>query len=246
MASDGIPPAQSDYEWSRGSTIPDALSYEENGRTFQAYKQDKYFLPNDAMEQDRLDMTHQLFYQLLGYSLYKAPISHPGRVLDIATGTGIWAIQFAEQHPESTVIGTDLSLIQPPVNVSNVEFIRDDVEDNWVFDQPFDFVHMRLVFTCFKSHRDVINSVFANLNPGGVSLSFSDDTLQCRSMLHCLLHGLSVSRSANSAHTKLHLVSRTPRLYLRLEGRRRKHDRYFSAEVESSCPSGSCGLRTRL
>lgn len=34
-------------------------------------------------------------------------------MLDIATGTGIWAIKFAQQHPQATVIGTDLSMIQP-------------------------------------------------------------------------------------------------------------------------------------
>lgn len=33
--------------------------------------------------------------------------------LDIGTGTGIWAIDFADEHPETTVIGTDLSPIQP-------------------------------------------------------------------------------------------------------------------------------------
>jgi len=29
-------------------------------------------------------------------ALYRAPINEPGRVLDIGTGTGIWAIDFAE------------------------------------------------------------------------------------------------------------------------------------------------------
>jgi methylase of polypeptide subunit release factors len=33
-------------------------------------------------------------------------------VLDIGTGTGIWAIDFADEHPEAEVIGTDLSPIQ--------------------------------------------------------------------------------------------------------------------------------------
>lgn len=28
--------------------------------------------------------------------LYEAPIKNPGRVLDVGTGTGIWAIDFAE------------------------------------------------------------------------------------------------------------------------------------------------------
>lgn len=30
------------------------------------------------------------------------------RVLDVGTGTGIWATEFADSFPESTVVGTDL------------------------------------------------------------------------------------------------------------------------------------------
>lgn len=55
-----------------------------------------------------------------------------GRVLDVGTGTGIWAIDFADEHPEaevcccsaysppllacrlqSQILGVDLSAIQP-------------------------------------------------------------------------------------------------------------------------------------
>lgn len=34
-------------------------------------------------------------------------------ILDLATGTGQWAIEFADAHPEAVVVGTDLSPIQP-------------------------------------------------------------------------------------------------------------------------------------
>jgi methylase of polypeptide subunit release factors len=34
-------------------------------------------------------------------------------VLDFATGTGMWAIDFADKYPAASVIGTDLSPIQP-------------------------------------------------------------------------------------------------------------------------------------
>lgn len=46
-------------------------------------------------------------------ALYRAPMRSPKNMLDIATGTGISAIQFAKEHPESNVVGTDLSTIQP-------------------------------------------------------------------------------------------------------------------------------------
>jgi tRNA G46 methylase TrmB len=40
------------------------------------------------------------------------------QVLDIGTGTGIWAIDYADAHPDSTVIGVDLSPIQPTLCVN--------------------------------------------------------------------------------------------------------------------------------
>lgn len=103
----------------------------------------EYLLPNDEAEQDRLGMPasqetiHSLnrgrpptsaFLLSLG-DLHLAPISEtPHNVLDIGTGTGIWAIDFgmpviqssgailtltAEKYPSANVVGTDLSPIQP-------------------------------------------------------------------------------------------------------------------------------------
>lgn len=60
-----------------------------------------------------MDLQHKAFTIYLEGALYRAPIGRPGYVLDIATGTGIWAIKFAQEHPQATVIGTDLSMIQP-------------------------------------------------------------------------------------------------------------------------------------
>lgn len=57
---------------------------------------------------------HHLCLLLLGGRLTLAPIDKPKRVLDVGTGTGIWAIAMADHLPEdSEIIGTDLSPIQP-------------------------------------------------------------------------------------------------------------------------------------
>jgi ubiquinone/menaquinone biosynthesis C-methylase UbiE len=54
-----------------------------------------YKFPNDEREQDRLDMLHNMFRLVLDGKLFLAPIKDgPLRVLDIGTGTGIWAIEF--------------------------------------------------------------------------------------------------------------------------------------------------------
>jgi SAM-dependent methyltransferase len=89
----------------------------ENGRTYHRYKDGKYNLPNDDIEKQRLDLQHNLFILMLDNRLGLAPPNDPGakakRVLDIGTGTGIWAIDYADEHPDSKVIGIDLSPIQP-------------------------------------------------------------------------------------------------------------------------------------
>lgn len=153
-----------------GFTIPDPVSVEEHGRTFNAYREGKYFLPNDALEQERLDLAHEMWRLLLFGDLAWVPFSdEPRQVLDIGTGTGIWAIEFAQQHPASHVIGTDISLIQPPEgNIpANCTFERDDVEEEWVFDRLFDYVHLRAMLTCFNDHVGVIQRIYHNMRPGG-------------------------------------------------------------------------------
>ncbi|KAI0125451.1 S-adenosyl-L-methionine-dependent methyltransferase [Xylariales sp. AK1849] len=153
-----------------GFTIPDSASVEEHGRTFNAYREGKYLLPNDAMEQERLDLAHEMWRLILYDDLSWVPFEdEPLNVLDIGTGTGIWAIEFAQQHPASHVIGSDLSLIQPPEeNVpSNCSFERDDIEDEWVFDRTFDYVHLRAMLTCFGDHTGVLKKIYDNLRPGG-------------------------------------------------------------------------------
>lgn len=86
----------------------------ENGRRYHRYREGEYLFPNDEDEQDRLDMVHHIFRLMLGGSLYKAPISNfPQRVLDIGTGTGIYAIEIADEFPSADVLGIDLSPIQP-------------------------------------------------------------------------------------------------------------------------------------
>ncbi|KAK6065900.1 methyltransferase [Seiridium cupressi] len=124
-------------------------------------------------EQDRLDFQHAGTHIIMNDLLAWAPIQSPKWVLDIATGTGIWASDFAEEHPESNVVGSDLTPIQPPTRVSNLSFVTEDAEEPWVYDHKFDYIHARYVYTCFDNPRAVIKSAFECLNPGGW-LEFQD------------------------------------------------------------------------
>jgi len=127
-----------------GSSI---LKYrEENGRTYHVYKDGIYLKPNDDIEKDRLDLQHHLFTLTLGGKLFVCPVAEKKRihrVLDVGTGTGIWAIDFADEHPEAEVLGVDLSPIQPLFIPPNVKFEVDDSEDTWTFSHKFDFIYSR-------------------------------------------------------------------------------------------------------
>jgi ribosomal protein L11 methylase PrmA len=56
-----------------------------------------------------MDLHHEIVLQLLG-ELHKAPIArNPQRILDVGTGTGIWAIYMADKYPSAEGIDTQAS-----------------------------------------------------------------------------------------------------------------------------------------
>lgn len=66
----------------------------ENGRRYHRYREGAYNFPNDDLEQEREDMKHAMMVNLCGHRLHYAPIgNNPQNVLDMGTGTGIWAIE---------------------------------------------------------------------------------------------------------------------------------------------------------
>ncbi|KAK7980457.1 hypothetical protein PG989_012914 [Apiospora arundinis] len=139
-----------------------------SGRTYQNFKPGRYPFPNDDTEQERMDIQHHMFRIALGSKLYLAPINlqRTKYVLDVGTGTGAWANDFAEEHPQCQVIGIDLTTIQPS-RVPNCTFRRADAEDEWVYyPRKFDFVYMRCMNVCFDNPQGVLRQAFLNMNPG--------------------------------------------------------------------------------
>lgn len=141
----------------------------ENGRRYHSYREGEYWGPNDEQAADHLDIANHLYLLTLKNKLYLAPIDeHPQRVLDVGTGTGIWAIDFADQHPSAEVIGTDLSPIQPIWIPPNCKFEIDDAQDEWVFRKnSFDFIHIRSLFGCIADWPKLYREVLKHLKPGG-------------------------------------------------------------------------------
>lgn len=73
----------------------------------------------------------------------------------------------AEKHPESEVLGTDLSPIQPDYVPPNCHFEVDDAEDEWVYSYKFDYVHGRYICPFLADIPKLLGMIYDNLNPGG-------------------------------------------------------------------------------
>ena len=81
----------------------------------------------------------------------------------------MWAIELADTLPDTTVVGTDLSPIQPGWVPPNCSFFVDDAEEiPWEFEAPFDVIHLRNMEAAFADWPKVYKQIFENLRPGGM------------------------------------------------------------------------------
>lgn len=171
------------------SLLSDVKNYAyENGRRYHSYREGHYVLPIDEQEQDRQDLLHHVRNLVLNGALLRAPVGkNIQRVLDIGTGTGIWAIDFADSFPSAEVIGTDLSPIQPSWVPPNLRFLVDDAESPWLYSssRPFDFIHARDLGGAIANWPRLLRQAYEHLRPGGwvelqefeVTLRSDDDSL---------------------------------------------------------------------
>ncbi|RKL31389.1 hypothetical protein BFJ72_g11023 [Fusarium proliferatum] len=120
-------------------------------------------------ERGNAEYCHHLLSLSLEGKLHLAPLKDDiQKVLDIGTGTGIWAIDFADEYPNAEVVGTDISPIQPDWVPPNLKFEIEDCTQEWTYDpNSFDYVHMRYMYGSISDWSALFKEAFRVCKPGG-------------------------------------------------------------------------------
>ena len=139
----------------------------ENNRRYHAYRAGHYLFPNDEGELDRMDLEHHNQGLMLG-ALHLAPLNTPNEILELGTGSGIWAIDMADQYPSASVLGIDLSPVQPDWVPPNLKFEVDDFESEWTFGSDrFDLIYARQLLCSVSDYPLLYRRIFDATKPGG-------------------------------------------------------------------------------
>lgn len=130
-----------------------------------------YLLPKDAQEDERLRFQHYALHHAFG-NHYLAPLGPETRtILDVGTGTGIWAIDMVQQFPQAHILGVDIAFTSlPHILPDTCLFCRADVLQSLPFpDQQFDFTHQRLLVLAIPALRwpDVVQELVRVTRPQG-------------------------------------------------------------------------------
>ncbi|KAE8423654.1 S-adenosyl-L-methionine-dependent methyltransferase [Aspergillus pseudocaelatus] len=143
--------------------------HSENLRIYHGYRKGAYMFPCDEQEQDRLDFLHKAL-SLAMRSDVQIHVPYPvnGRFLDLGCGTGLWAIDMAERNPGASVVGVDLSPIQPRNHPRNCHFYTPfDFEGSWnLGEDSWDMIHLRMGSGSVVSWQSLYHKVLAHLRHG--------------------------------------------------------------------------------
>ncbi|KAJ5105046.1 hypothetical protein NUU61_002393 [Penicillium alfredii] len=194
-------------------------------------------MPNDEEEQDRMDLAHHMsaspslpyspspalltptnrWLMLMKCELFEAPVTHPQKILDLGTGTGIWGIDIAHSQKRMSLATISAPSNQPNWVAPSLEFIVEDFEDEWLYPpNNFDFIHARLLAGCVADWPKFIQKIYTHLKPGGyfeiqesaVWVWSDDGTLPADSaMLHYVQALNAVGRASSrelNIYDKLH------------------------------------------
>lgn len=131
----------------------------------------KIFLPYDKDERRRIELQHKLYRVCLDGALTSTRLPlDTAKIVDLGTGTGVWAVEMAARYPQAHITGVDVYPIQRRKGVPpNVAFEIDDIENPWKFpDDSIDFIHMRSVAGGVRDWVALFLQAYHKLKPGGL------------------------------------------------------------------------------
>jgi len=148
------------------------LNYRElYGRTYHSERGNaQYWAANDAKQNESMDILHHLAMLIFEGKIYQSPLEKEKvkKALDIGTGTGNWAFDFADDFPDCEVTGTDISPIQPGWVPPNLKFEIEDCTQTWSYpDASLDFVHIRCLIGSIQDWNALFAEAYRVLKPGG-------------------------------------------------------------------------------
>lgn len=142
-----------------------------HGRTYHSHRGNAlYWGANDEKQNEAMNINHHILTLVTDGKHFLAPLNEKKirTVLDVGTGTGIWAIDFADAFPHARVIGIDISPIQPSWTPPNVEFQIDDCTQEWIFEpDSMDYVHVRWLLGSIVDWFALFREAFKTTRPGG-------------------------------------------------------------------------------
>ncbi len=135
------------------------------GRETVQAGQSHYLLPNDLGESHRLDFQHYALHAYFDTNFF-APLAQPASgagpsgILDVACGTGRWAVEMARVFPHARVVGIDIHMPEqhylealgtlPP----NYTFQLGNILEPLPFaDGTFTYTHMRFMVTAMPAEK---------------------------------------------------------------------------------------------
>ncbi|CAG8547030.1 11935_t:CDS:2 [Funneliformis caledonium] len=135
------------------------------GRRYQRSEYFTYFFPNDD-EEGNVNLSN------FSSPMHEKLMNGNAKVLDLGCGTGRWLLDMAEDYPDSTFVGVDISPFFPDSNETppNVGFLQCNVNDGLPFpDSTFDFVCQRNMITSvtINEWENFVKEMIRVVKPGG-------------------------------------------------------------------------------